>query len=268
MHRQSGLKRRLIDVEAKMAFVRGLKAGLALEAAAAGAGFSLFGFYGARRRDAAFRGDWEDALELSAYRERLREPRARSGRPSSLLRPGDGAEIACNNRRLLQRRRMRNLRFGAARQRVFLSHFMGTCDAFAAAEAAGVDISTVYKHRRRDERFAGEFGAALAEGYRALETELLRQRLAEQSAAREKLLPGGEMARDFGRAMTLLARYDRKSGTPALRQVSHGRQACWSFEESMALLDKKLRALGALHGVTPPEARPAPPEGASASGAA
>jgi len=49
--------------------------------------------------------------------------------------------------------------------------------------------------------------------------------------------------------MTLLARYDRRDGRVAGRGIGHGRQRRWTFEEAIAALDKRLRALGLRHGI-------------------
>ena len=57
--------------------------------------------------------------------------------------------------------------------------------------------------------------------------------------------------------LKLLARYERKSGRIGLRERGPGRAARWSFDEAMALLDRKLRSLGVRRGLLPP---PAPPE--------
>ena len=61
--------RRLINSAAKARLLAGLRAGGSRESAAAGAGFPLKSFYGARRRDPVFRLGWIWALELSAADE-------------------------------------------------------------------------------------------------------------------------------------------------------------------------------------------------------
>ena len=58
-------------------------------------------------------------------------------------------------------------------QKLFINHLCETSNVKAAAEAAGVSQSHVYKQRRDDPDFAAQWYAALAEGYDNLEMELL-----------------------------------------------------------------------------------------------
>jgi hypothetical protein len=231
--------RRRIDGAAKARFLAALRAGEHRDEAARKGGHSWRGFYGARRRDPVFALGWGWALELSAADERAKEAGAAGA---------GGTEIAPNNQRRLQRRK-RQLRFTDARKRVFLDFFAGTADAFAAAQAAGVGYSTVYEHRRKDPVFAEAYDETLAQAYAMLEAETVRQRLEAQRDLREGRLPLGEMAQEFERAMKLLARYDRRDGRVGTREVRRGRERRWSFDEAIAALDKRLRALGLRRGV-------------------
>ena len=242
--------RRLIDAGAKAGFVADLRAGVSRDEAARRAGFSAEAFYGARKRDALFRSAWIWALELSAVDEREAQ------RAAALAAAARGDPIAANNLRPLQRRRMRGIKFTGARKRAFLDHYAGTADAFASADAAGIHYSTFHKHYRSDPDFAAACGEALAVAYAQLEAEAVRQRLEAQRDMREGISPKGEMPREFDRVMRLLARYDRKDGSIGLRRVSRGRERRWTFDEAIALLDKKLRALGARHDVAPGEDPP------------
>jgi hypothetical protein len=214
--------RRRIGDRAKERFLIALRRGVRLEEAARQGGFTLSGFYGARRRDAAFAEGWREALADSAARERF----------------------TANNRRPVQRRRMRHVRFDEERQAAFLDHLRGTCDTQAAADAAGVDKSTVYKHLRKDAGFAEEFQAALETGYIELEAAALRQRIEAQEKLRAGGLAEGEAALEFEQALKLLDRHDRRNGRVGLRQVSHGKLKAWSFDEAIVALDRKLRAFG------------------------
>jgi hypothetical protein len=250
--------RRLIDAEAKARFAAALRAGLKRDDAARQAGFTANAFYYARAADPVFALAWAWATDLSA-------DDARAGRAAA-ARPGPNeAAIAPNANRLLQRRPVRRARFDDRRKRLFLDHFAGTADVRAAAAAAGVAVSTVTQHRRKDAEFAAAWDEALGVAYADLEAEAVRQRLEAQRDLREGLSPKGEMPREFDRVMRLLARYDRKDGSIGLRRVSRGRERRWTFDEAIALLDKKLRALGARHGVAPQEEPPRlpPPEGDS-----
>jgi hypothetical protein len=253
--------RRLIDAEAKARFVAGLRLGAPIELAAEAAGFSVKGFFGVRCREPAFRLAWLWALELSAAEERAPPPWTGGGEEEDgqiRIVPGRG--------RQLQRRKMRCVRFTPTRQRIYLDHFAATADSQAAAAAAGVDVSTVDSHRRKHPEFAAAHDAALQQAYPKLEAEAVRQRLAAQQKLRDGLVPQGEMTQEFERVMKLLARWDRGRGRLGPREVRHGRQRRWTFEEAIVALDKRLRALGARRGLVPPEpvqlpAPEQPPEG-------
>ena len=242
--------KRTIDRQAKAAFLSALRAGGARDEAARQAGFSSQAFYGARKRDPVFKLGWIWALELSAIEER------ETYRPASLHDGGrgtdcgpDGVEITPNNKRVLQKRRVRSVRFGAARRKIFLDHFAGTADLFASAEAAGVHYSTVYRHLAQDPQFAEAAKATLRQSYVLLEAEALRQRLEAQRQIREAPQPTGKMAKEFERVMQLLARLDRRDGRIGMRTVAPGRQKRVSFDEAIRVLDKRLRALGLRHGI-------------------
>lgn len=253
----SGRVRRSIDAAAKARFVEGLRAGASRDDAATAAGFTANGFYYARRSDPVFALAWRWATDLSA-------DDARAAR-AAIARPGPHeAAIVPNANRLLQCRPVRRARFDDRRKRIFLDHFAGTADARAAAAAAGVAPSTITQHRRKDAEFAAACGEALAVAYADLEAEAVRQRLEAQRDLREGISPKGEMPREFDRVMQLLARYDRKDGRIGLRSVGPGRERRWSFDEAIALLDRKLRALGIRYDVVIPEDHPllpSPPSG-------
>ena len=69
----------------------------------------------------------------------------------------------------------------------FLEHLAQTSNVSAAAKAAKVDISTVYRLRRSDAAFYAAWRAALLEGYDNLEMELLgRLRLGELEGGKSK----------------------------------------------------------------------------------
>lgn len=234
-----------IDAEAKRLFLVALRAGAARDAAAAEAGFTANAFYFARRSDPVFALAWAWATDLSA--DDARAARAASARPGP-----DEAAIAPNAHRLLQRRPVRRARFDDRRKRRFLNHFAGTADARAAAAVAGVSLSAVGQARRSDDEFARGWDEALAHAYAEIEAEAVRQRLEAQRNLRDGLVPTGEMPKEFDRLMRLLARYERRDGRVALRGRGPGREARWSFDDAIALLDKKLRALGA-RTLTSPE---------------
>jgi hypothetical protein len=147
-------------------------------------------------------------------------------------------------------------------QAVYLAHFAAYCDTKAAAAAAGVHESTVRLHRRNDPAFAEAHDAALAEGYRNLEEETVRLRLAAQKRLRAAVEAAGprrplalaaEEGAEFDRIMKLLARWDRKPRRPDSRFTPGGRRQRMTFEEAIVLLDRKLRALGLRTAAPPPD---------------
>lgn len=230
--------RRRIDAAVKRRFLEAVAGGARLEEAAASAGASLGGFYGARRRDAEFRDAWARALQSSAEDERAAvcpNCGARLDIPAGLIAP--------NNRRQLQRRRMRHVKFTDERRRTFLDHFAGSCDADAAADAAGVDRSTVHKTRLRDPDFSRAWSETLAIGYARLEAEAVRQRLEAQQRLKDGTLGDSEIAQEFERVMKLLARWDRRSPEAGIRGLAPD-GGSWTFDQAIEALEARLKALG------------------------
>jgi hypothetical protein len=234
---------RLIGPAAKAAFLAGLRDGLCREDSAAAAGFSLTGFYGARRRDPAFAADWQAALAL---------PPAAHRRARAYAERGE-VRIASANRRLLQRRRRRHVRFTAERREIYVTRLAESCDSRAAAASAGIHPSTATLHRRTDPVFDSACREALAEGLVFLEAEVVRLRLEAQKRLRSAIARAGpvpppellaEAGAEFERIMKLLDRIDRKPRRPQSRFTAGGRNQPWTFDRSIRLLDKTLRALG------------------------
>jgi hypothetical protein len=252
-----GKGRRIAD-SAKAVFIDALCAGARLDDAAAAAGHSLRGFRKLAKREAAFRAGW-DAARTAAM---AMMAAARSGHGTDAA--DETVRITSNNQRVFQRRIMVHVRFDTHRQALFLRHFAATCDATAAAAAAGVAESTVLLRRHRDAAFQAAFDDALQEGYAVLSAEALRQRLAAAARLRAAMAGTGEVAAlacpdedlagEFERTMKLLARWDRKNEPPGIRSIRYGRQKAMSFDEAIHLLDKKLVALGVRRGLLAPEA--------------
>jgi hypothetical protein len=238
--------RRLIDEDDKARFLESLRSGASREEAAAAAGFPLGSLYNVRARDPVFRLAWEWALDLAAIDERGGElsRRAAEGEPGDRIAPKGG--------RLLQRQKMRWVKFTGKRQQIYLDHFAGTADAEAAAAAAGVTTHTVRAHALRHPEFEAAESEALRYAYAKLEAEAVRQRLEAQRRFSENLEPTGEIALEFERVMKLLARYDRKDGRVGRREIGRGRQQRWTFEDAIHALDRKLNALGIRRGILPP----------------
>jgi hypothetical protein len=180
-------QRRLIGEEDRGRFLGSLRAGASREEAAAAAGFPLGSLYNVRARDAVFRLAWEWALDLAAIDER-------GGELSRRTADGEPVRIAPKGSRLLQRQRMRWVKFTGKRQQIYLNHFAGTADSEAAAAAAGVTTHTVRAHARKHPEFAAAEKEALQIAYAALEAEAVRQRLEAQRRLSQDLEPTGELA--------------------------------------------------------------------------
>lgn len=202
-------------------FIQALRRGASVEEAARTAGFGASSFYRKRRADPAFALEWTEAMEASDA------PR--------LIKPGNG--------RRLQLRKTRRLRFTQAKKDKVLAHFAGTCDLAASAEAAGVHPSTVRNHRLKDPEFDSGCRAALDQGYAHLEEEAVRERLAAQARIKSGIAPVGEAAQEFDRQIKLLAQYRRRDGRLGPQARSREALRAWSFEKSMAALEKRLKAL-------------------------
>jgi hypothetical protein len=240
------LPRRLIEERDKARFLTLLRDGVDREEAAASAGFPLGSFYNVRKRDPVFRLGWEWAMDLAAIDERGGElsRRAAEGHPSDRIAPKGG--------RLLQRQKMRWVKFTDKRQQIYLDHFAGTADSEAAAAAAGVTTHTVRAHARKHPEFEAAEKEALRYAYPRLEAEAVRQRLVAQRRLSENLEPTGEIAEEFDRVMKLLARFDRRDGGIGRREVGHSSRQRGTFEEAIEALDRKLNALGIRRGILPP----------------
>jgi len=243
-------RRPLIDAAAKVAMLAALREGRRLDSVAASYGVTLQAFYSARRRDPLFAAAWRDAHELSAEAER---------RPAQAAGGGE-IRIASNNRRLVQRRKMRHVRFDERRKAILLVNFAYGCDLLAAAAAAGVCERTVFNHLHTDPVFREAFQAALEEGYAWLGAEALRQRLEAQKRLRAAMdeaeascnpLPLREQGLEFDRTMKLLARWDRKQGGLGPRKVRVRHRQRMSFDDAIMLLGRKLHNLGLLPGAPP-----------------
>lgn len=219
-----------IDEAAKRVYLAQLGRGAEEAEAARAAGFTRSAFHRLRRRDAGFAALHEAAMDRS------RGPR--------FISPGKG--------RALQVRRNRRVFFTDRRKEIFLDHFAGTCNLTAAAEAAGVSESTVFKHLARDEELAARFREALAIGHARLEADVLQRRLEGQKRLKA-IEPTGEPEPEFDRAMKLLQRWDRKDGTLGRRSVGHGHVRRWTFDEAIKLLARKLEHLEGKPGLPPPE---------------
>jgi hypothetical protein len=156
----------------------------------------------------------------------------------------------------MMRKRKRPVEFDRERKQAFLDHFAETCNLEASAEAAGISLSAVYRALKMDPAFAEGFEEGLRIGYLFLEAEALRQQRAAQEAY--LISPKGDgavQAQTFARTMALLREHKRPNAGVG-RRATGARLTRWSFEESMAALEKSLGVLGIRvreDGEQPPE---------------
>ena len=134
-------------------FLAALRAGKPAAEASRMVGIDSSAPYHRRRRDPAFRAAWHAARPIAP-------PRAGRELPT---RP-----------------------YGSVKIDRFLTELAETSNVSAAAEAAQVSASKVYKLRRTDPDFARRWYAALAEGYDNLEMELLGRLRSGDESARDK----------------------------------------------------------------------------------
>ena len=85
-------------------------------------------------------------------------------------RAGGGRRLHATNGRSLRLQRISRPRFTQAKQDRFFETLATTCNVEAAVRAAKVASSTVYRERARSAAFRARWAAALAEGYRYIDT--------------------------------------------------------------------------------------------------
>lgn len=80
-------------------------------------------------------------------------------------------------RRPAQVRKAHPWTISAAARRLFLGTLAATCNVARATEASGVSMTSFYRLRARDARFAEQWAEALTRGYERLEEALLEHAL-------------------------------------------------------------------------------------------
>ena len=131
-------------------FLKALKTGNGVRAAARAAGVTSSTPYGRRRTNPEFKQAWDAIQPVDG-----RQPRAKA-KPKS--------------------------RRGKERYAQFLHELAETSNVAAAAAVADIPVSQVYRLRRTDPDFASAWYAALAEGYDNLEMEMLHRLRSGDSA--------------------------------------------------------------------------------------
>lgn len=138
-------------------------------------------------------------------------------------------------------------------QRLFLAELAQTSNVAAAARKAKVDVSTAYKTRRGDSRFARQWFDALCEGYDNLEMDMLHR-------LREGELEGGTKGRarrkfDNATAFRLLAAHRASVTRTRARRDDQDEAAIYaSIHAKLDAMRQRAEGLPKLleqHGVTP-----------------
>jgi hypothetical protein len=144
------------------AFLRHLRRGRTVKAAAAAVGFSAANAYLLRRTRADFAAQWQAALAAR------RPPAA----PATMLRYAPdgqkaGAPARCKRVRCLTQ-------WSQEVEELFFDVLAATCNVRRACAEAGVAHTSVYRRRRLRPDFAAKWQAAVEQGYARLEVEFLR----------------------------------------------------------------------------------------------
>lgn len=214
-------------------FLEALAAGGSVERAARIAGVDKTSAYARRKRDPVFADDWAAALDrgrrlLAAGKrpmlgagEYVRASRA--GRPC-VMRVGEG-------------------RWSTEKERVFLEELAATANVKAAAQAAGVSTTAVYRRRMDWPGFAEGWGASLAQGWARIETLLVH-------AATETLDPPAVTgareapAMSVGQAIDLYKLHRHGVTGEGKRPRRDWRKGEPTIEEVRAEVLRRVRAIG------------------------
>lgn len=166
--------------------------------------------------------------------------------------PREG-RIVAGNGRTLQRQQSRGWKFDAVARQRFLDTLAATCNVCESARTAGVALTTAYRARQRDARFAKAWQRALEIGYERLEIATLGYLLdrmdgeaidpeaapADAADLTKKMRAQNVSAAEMQLVMAMLA---RRHG--AIDRAPHRGGRIATAEETDALIAKKLDALG------------------------
>ncbi len=150
------------------AFLAALRRGGSIVGAARAAGVDKTTAYGARRRDAAFAADWDQALR--AAQDGLAADASGAGEAPTLARD-EIVRASVHGRPCVMR--VGPGRWSSAKEAVFLRALAETANVKRAAEAAGVSTCAVYGRRAKWPGFAEAWAEALAQGYTDVELMLI-----------------------------------------------------------------------------------------------
>jgi hypothetical protein len=138
---------------------------------------------------------------------------------------------------------------------IFLGELARTSNVAASARRARVDVSTAYKTRRSETRFAREWFEALCEGYDNLEMDLLH-RLREGELEGSTAKPRARRKYDNATAFRLLAAHRAAVVRQRARREDQDEEAVYaSITAKLETMRQRLTAVPALlerTGAQPP----------------
>lgn len=125
------------------------------------------------------------------------------------------------------------------RMEAFLAELAATSNVAAAAAAADLPVSNVYRLRRTDPGFAKRWYAALAEGYDNLEMELLAHLRSQDAGAGETAAEGAKRKLDVAAALRCLTAHRESVAR------EKGRRTLAEETATIAAINAKIDALRA-----------------------
>ncbi len=166
-----------------------------------------------------------------------------------------------NKRRMQRRRRARRELFGAGMKEDFLDQLSASCNVAASAEAVGVCVGTVYRHRRIDPEFRDLWWQALEQG--AAKLVALRLQREIERAETGTLQPGmdgppdARQVADLYKLLHLLREHARALGGAAKAGAPPHKVSIEAVSEKLI---GKLRGLGVTPDGVSGGSSPAPEE--------
>jgi hypothetical protein len=175
---------------------------------------------------------------------------------------GGDSEVSGGKGRRVQRRAAKGskksepkrLSFTKERREEFLGHFAASCNAEAAARAAGISDNCVYAWRKKDAPFRAAWFEALDQGYARLEAEIVRESAESLKVRADKDAAVRVGTVDPKTALAVLEAYRRSGGRGPGEVWPHP----YDVESVRRRLEAKMKALGVLDAQGQPIASPPP----------
>ena len=153
-------------------------------------------------------------------------------------------------------------------EKLFINHLCEFSNVKAAADAAGVSQSHVYKQRREKPEFAAAWYAALAEGYDNLEMELLGR--LREGRLEDTDEDGNKRKYDIGAAFRCLSAHresvGREKGRQRLEDELATMKSINAKIDAIRAREEKARELDAKYATRRQKASPVKPAGDRAHG--